>query len=39
MLCVEAAVAQRPVTLAAGDRWDGAQSLDAAPPGGEERGR
>jgi hypothetical protein len=30
MLCVEAAVVQTPVTLAAGARWDGLQTLDAS---------
>lgn len=30
MLCVEAAVVQTPVTLAAGGRWHGSQTLDAA---------
>jgi glucose-6-phosphate 1-epimerase len=32
MLCVEAAVVQRPITLASGGRWHGAQTLDAARP-------
>lgn len=31
MLCVEAAAVQRPVELAPGDRWTGAQRLDAKP--------
>jgi glucose-6-phosphate 1-epimerase len=30
MLCVEAALVQTPVTLAAGEQWQGAQVLDAA---------
>jgi glucose-6-phosphate 1-epimerase len=30
MLCVEAAVVQSPVSLAAGGRWHGSQTLDAA---------
>jgi glucose-6-phosphate 1-epimerase len=30
MLCVEAAVVQTPVALAAGARWEGSQTLDAA---------
>jgi glucose-6-phosphate 1-epimerase len=29
MLCIEAAVVQRPITLAAGGRWQGTQTLDA----------
>jgi glucose-6-phosphate 1-epimerase len=31
MMCIEAAVVQRPVALASGGRWTGAQMLDAAP--------
>jgi glucose-6-phosphate 1-epimerase len=30
MLCVEAAAVQTPITLGAGERWQGAQTLDAA---------
>jgi glucose-6-phosphate 1-epimerase len=33
MLCVEAAVVQRPITLATGGRWHGTQTLDAAARG------
>jgi glucose-6-phosphate 1-epimerase len=31
MMCIEAAVVQRPIALASGGRWTGAQMLDAAP--------
>lgn len=31
MMCIEAAVVQRPITMASGGRWTGAQTLDAAP--------
>jgi glucose-6-phosphate 1-epimerase len=31
MICVEAAVVQRPIVLASGGRWSGTQTLDAAP--------
>jgi hypothetical protein len=30
MLCVEAAAVQTPITLAAGGRWHGTQTLDTA---------
>jgi glucose-6-phosphate 1-epimerase len=30
MLCVEAAVVQTPVSLTAGARWEGSQTLDAS---------
>ncbi|MFL5607513.1 MAG: D-hexose-6-phosphate mutarotase [Gemmatimonadaceae bacterium] len=31
MMCIEAAVVQRPIALASGGRWSGRQTLDAAP--------
>jgi glucose-6-phosphate 1-epimerase len=31
MMCIEAAVVQRPIALASGGRWSGTQTLDAAP--------
>jgi glucose-6-phosphate 1-epimerase len=31
MICIEAAVVQRPIALASGGRWSGTQTLDAAP--------
>jgi glucose-6-phosphate 1-epimerase len=42
MMCIEAAVVQRPITLASGGRWTGTQTLDAAPltgPATERFGR
>jgi glucose-6-phosphate 1-epimerase len=30
MMCIEAAVVQRPITLASGERWTGTQALDAS---------
>jgi glucose-6-phosphate 1-epimerase len=32
MLCIEAAVVQKPIRLASGGRWHGTQTLDAARP-------
>ena len=31
MMCIEAAVVQRPITLTSGGRWNGTQTLQAAP--------
>ena len=31
MMCIEAAVVQRPIALASGGRWSGTQTLDAMP--------